>query len=128
MPLPDSFKSSAALFREYSIIFSILIYIKAKLKIYFLLTTPLTNCPNSLAEVFFSARTTVTATAIDININSSGWITIIEPTMYPDATAAIIETPEAPMYLIDVRSNQIIERIDELANATSVERAAPRVP
>ena len=95
---------------------------------YFLLTTPLTNCRISLGEVFLSAVTTVTETATDININSSGWIATIKPNTYPDATPAIIATQEVPICLTDLRSDQTIESTAELTNAISVEKAAPRAP
>ena len=94
----------------------------------FLLTTPLNNCAISLGEVFFSARTTVTATAMEIIIDSTRWIPTIERNMYAQATPATIARPEVAIYLIQVRSDQIIESTDELTNAISVEKAAPSVP
>jgi hypothetical protein len=99
-----------------------------KCKFYFLLIKPLTNCPISLGEVFFKARTTVTATAIEISVAPIGWILTIEPKMYPNVTPAIMARPEIPIYLIDIRSNQIMDSTDELAYAISVEKAAPRTP
>lgn len=65
---------------------------------------------------------------MEININSSGWRAVIELAIYPAATPAVIDMPEVVIYLIDARSNQIIDNTDELTNAISVEKAAPMVP
>jgi hypothetical protein len=65
---------------------------------------------------------------MEINIAPSGWTPTIGPNIYPHATPIKIATPDVTIYLIDVRSNQINDNTDELANAISVEKAAPRVP
>jgi hypothetical protein len=99
------------------------------MQVFHLLIRPLSSCPNSLGEVFFSARTIVRAAAMEIRIAPSGWTPpTIRPNIYPHATPAKIDIPDVMIYLIDVRSNQINDNTDELANAISVEKAAPRVP
>ena len=60
---------------------------------------------------------------MEISIAPSGWTPpTIRPNIYPHATPAKIATPDVMIYLIDVRSNQINDNTDELANAISVEK------
>jgi hypothetical protein len=97
-------------------------------KFYFLSITLFTNCPISLGEILFRIKTTAIATAMEINSNSSGWKLAINPNICPDPTPAVTAIQEITIYFIDVRSDQIIDSIDELTNAASVEKAAPSVP
>jgi hypothetical protein len=66
--------------------------------------------------------------ATEIRIAIIGWTLIIKPIIWLAVTPPTIATAEAPMYLIDLASDQISDSRQELTKAVSVENAAPSAP